>query len=506
MKRIVLIVAMALLLAGCDTKENETEHETIGVSEPTEIEIIDIEDSAIEIDSEDEDDPQFGAMTKQEEAVESDDVSNSAAMSETNGVSEDEGNEQMTGGLPVKGVNENSEVTCGIDVAKYQGTIDWKKVANSGVSYAMVRVGYRTAKDGTIQADTNARFNMQEASANGIKIGAYFFSTAITKEEAVEEADWVANYIAQYPITYPVAYNCEGFTKPDSRQYSLTNSQRTEIARAFLDEIYKKGYTPMFYASKGELENNASWDTVSLENNYKMWVAYYPGEGYDYTKGPSYSGKYCMWQYTESGVIDGIGKKVDINIANFGYSESVSAKDDTAPEVAVADAEALMNFKEVNEVVTAKNKTNLRDIPSQGEDSEVLYTLINPDTAVRTGISDSGWSRLVYGDKVCYAVSSFLTTDTSAPPQQAATKEVAKEPENGIKTKFTDCDDMVTAKQEVNLRTLPSVTNEQSLVVCTLHNGDMVHRTGYNQEYGWSRIEMDGQILYCISSYVFVVQ
>ena len=65
---------------------------------------------------------------------------------------------------------------------------------------------------------------------------------------------------------------------------------------------------------------------------------------------------------------------------------------------------------------------------------------------------------------------------------------------------------MVTAKQEVNLRTLPSVTNEQSLVVCTLHNGDMVHRTGYNQEYGWSRIEMDGQILYCISSYVFVVQ
>ena len=78
---------------------------------------------------------------------------------------------------------------------------------------------------------------MQEAQANGIKIGAYFFSTAITEEEAVQEADWVADYISQYQITYPVAFNCEGFENADSRQYELTQAERTGIAIAFLNNI-----------------------------------------------------------------------------------------------------------------------------------------------------------------------------------------------------------------------------------------------------------------------------
>lgn len=406
---------------------------------------------------------------------------------------------------------ETGEVTYGVDVAKYQGTIDWAKVAASGVQFAMVRVGYRTQSEGKITADTNAKYNMQEASANGIKLGAYFFSTAVSEAEAVEEADWVADYISQYKITYPVAYNCEGFTSSDSRQYSLTQSQRTEIARAFLNEIYNRGYTPMFYAAKNELTGNAAWDTTSLDNTYKMWIAYYPGSNYDYSMGPGYSGAYNMWQYSSAGKIDGISKNVDVNIAYFGYASDSNAKSDVAPETVSADVEALMNFREVNETVTAKNKTNLRDIPSQGEDSTVLVTLENPNTAQRTGISDSGWSRVIYGDKVCYAVSSYLTTDLNAPAQasQAASATPASQDDsgdNGIKTKFTACDDTITAKQEVNLRTLPSVTNEQAQVAYTLHNGETAHRTGYNQEYGWSRVEYNGQVLYCITSYISVVQ
>lgn len=114
----------------------------------------------------------------------------------------------------------------------------------------MIRVGYRTQKTGEIVADTNAKYNMQEAQANGIKIGAYFFSTAVTTDEAVQEADWVADYISQYQITYPVAFNCEGFENADSRQYAMTQSERTDMAIAFLNEIYNRGYTPMFYAAK----------------------------------------------------------------------------------------------------------------------------------------------------------------------------------------------------------------------------------------------------------------
>lgn len=85
--------------------------------------------------------------------------------------------------------NETQEVTLGIDVARYQGTIDWKKVAESGVDFAMIRVGYRELVTGKIVADSNAKYNMQEATKYGIKIGAYFFSTAITREEAIEEAN-----------------------------------------------------------------------------------------------------------------------------------------------------------------------------------------------------------------------------------------------------------------------------------------------------------------------------
>ena len=136
--------------------------------------------------------------------------------------------------------NETREVTIGIDVAKYQGTIDWKKVAESGVDFAMVRVGYRELITGKIVADSNAKYNMQEATKHGIKIGTYFFSTAITREEAIEEANWVADYIAKYQITYPVVYNCEGYEDSENRQYSLNKTQRTDFAMAFLYDWDRK--------------------------------------------------------------------------------------------------------------------------------------------------------------------------------------------------------------------------------------------------------------------------
>lgn len=97
--------------------------------------------------------------------------------------------------------------------------------------------------------DANAKYNMQEAQKKGIKVGVYFFSAAINEAEAVEEADWVADYISKYQITYPVAFDCEGFTDSTSRQYGMSADARTKVVEAFLQEIYEKGYTPMFYAA-----------------------------------------------------------------------------------------------------------------------------------------------------------------------------------------------------------------------------------------------------------------
>ena len=399
------------------------------------------------------------------------------------------------------GEGENENVSVGIDVARYQGVIDWQQVAASGVQFAMIRVGYRTQSGGEICEDSTAKYNMQEATKNGIKIGAYFFSTAVNEAEAKEEADWTADYISQYQITYPVAYNCEGYSSEGSRQFGLDRAARSDAAFAFLDRISERGYTPMFYAAKNEMEGDRDWDVSAISAKYKIWVSQYPQMPFPQTEKSSYSKSHAMWQYTNRGTIPGIPKNVDMNVAYFGYDETAAALNSEAPEEVVANVEALVNFTEVDETVTAKDVVNLRDRPGQGADSVVLGTLANGTTAQRTGISDSGWSRLLIDGQKVYAVSSFLTTDTSyvTPDQTAA--QVPAVPDNGIKTQFASVNESVTAKIEVNLRTLPSVTNPDAAVSATLKYGEWITRTGISDN-GWSRVEYNGQTLYCISSYL----
>ena len=138
---------------------------------------------------------------------------------------------------------ETEETTYGVDVSRYQGTIDWQEVAASGIDFAIVRVGYRDMTEGEIHEERNGRYNLQEANKVGVKLGAYFFSTAVTEEEAIEEARWAADLLDGYPITYPVAYDCEGFSDPESRQYSLTKEERTDIA-VFADQRGTDGHCP----------------------------------------------------------------------------------------------------------------------------------------------------------------------------------------------------------------------------------------------------------------------
>ena len=493
---IVIVLGAVLILKHVTKDDTEAQAEemqdepedTEGIIEAAQIEVVGAADEKEEA-SDDEDavatDPQASVTVESGAAIDVADLVSSSS------------------------VGENTSITYGIDVSKFQGTIDWSQVANSGVNFVMVRAGYRDSTTGEIKADTNAKYNMQEAEKYGIKIGAYFFSTAITTDEAVEEANWVTNYIAKYPITYPVGYNCEGFENNTSRQYGLSKDDRSNIAMAFLNQIYSAGYTPIFYASRNELDQDTKWNTSTIEKTYKIWMAWYNQDTGNIANGPAYDGQCAMWQYTNQGTVAGISKNVDVDVAYFGYNGTETAKDTSAREIASADVEALMKFTDTNETVTAKNKTNLRDKPSQGEDSTVKLTLENGQTATRTGTSSSGWSRVVYDGTTYYAVSSYLTTDLSAPAQtNASAVEEAHVPETpaGFKTKFEDCNETVTAKELVNLRSKPSVTDEDSTVVATLSAGQNAIRTGINNEYGWSRVEYNGQILYCVSSYIKVVE
>ena len=394
--------------------------------------------------------------------------------------------------------NENQNITFGIDVAKYQGTINWEQVASAGVDFVMVRLGYRAQVSGEITADSNAAYNLQQAQRHGIMLGAYFFSTAISEEEAIEEANWVADFIESYPITYPIAYNCEGFNDPDNRQYSLSKRERTDIALAFLKQIEKRGYEAMFYASKNEMTDDAHWQVSRIEDDYKIWVAQYPENPYPETEKSSYEGVHHMWQYTRSGILPGISEPVDVNIAYFGYNNSEEAQsDETVPEAA-ADPEALMPFAEVDQEVTAKSETNLRDIPSQGDDAKVLYTLKNGQIARRIGISDSGWSKVEFEGKIYYAVTSYLTTDVKG---TGAADLSGDTDGDGLETKFRSVSEQVTAKEWVNLRNIPSTTRADATVVGQLTHGDVATRTGISDN-GWSRLDVGGTICYAVSSYL----
>lgn len=387
---------------------------------------------------------------------------------------------------------ETDEITFGIDVAKYQGTIDWKEVAASGIDFAMIRLGYRAMGDGMIKEDSNARYNLQEASRAGIPMGVYFFSTAVSAEEAMEEAAWTATLLSQYPITYPVVYDCEGFMDPESRQYSLTKEERTDIALAFLETIEKLGYEGMFYASKNDMESDARWEVSRIEEEYKIWVAQYPSLPYPDTPASSYSGQHQMWQYSMSGSVPGISQPVDLDVAYFGYDGIEPARNPEPPQEAAPDVTALMDFQTVNESVTAKESTRLRNMPSQDEDSLVLFLLENGEVAQRIAVSSSGWSKLIYNEVVCYAVSSYLTTDLDG----------TGEPDSdGIQTQFKSVDEQVTAKVEVNLRKLPSVEHEEAEVIAKLKNGEFARRIGIS-ENGWSKLEFNGVICYAVSSYL----
>ena len=393
---------------------------------------------------------------------------------------------------------ETDTVTMGIDVARYQGTIDWKEVSQANVDFAMIRVGYRGMMDGEIKPDPNGRYNLQEASKAGIPVGVYFFSTAVTEEEAQEEAAWVAEEISGYPITYPVVYDCENFNDPDSRQYAMSKSQRTDVALSFLKAIEKYGYEGMFYASKGDMELEKSWEVSRIQEDYKIWVAQYPALPYPETKETSYSGIHQMWQYSMEGSVPGIRQPVDLNIAYFGYDGIEPPHSKNTPEEVEADVEAMLDFEEVSDQVTAKEETNLRNIPSQDSDSQVLRTLTNGEIAQRVAVSSNGWSKLLLDGTVYYAVTNYLTTDLAyeAPPEEDYLPS-----ENGIQTQFVAENKLVTAKKMVNLRKLPSVEHEDAVVLDELDNGEIAVCVGISDN-GWSKLEYKGVTCYAVTSYL----
>ncbi|MFI3200452.1 MAG: GH25 family lysozyme [Eubacteriales bacterium] len=196
--------------------------------------------------------------------------------------------------------------TLGIDVSKWNGTINWTAVKNSGVSYVIIRCGYRGYTSGTLIEDPNFKANIEGAIAAGIKVGVYIYSQAINEVEAVQEASMVLDMVSNYRITYPLFIDIE---YSGGRADSISNSQRTAVAKAFCETIQNSGYTAGVYANKDWLTNKMD---ASQLNAYKIWLAQYNTQ-------VTYSGRYDMWQYTDNGTVGGISGNVDLNESYLGY-------------------------------------------------------------------------------------------------------------------------------------------------------------------------------------------
>lgn len=193
--------------------------------------------------------------------------------------------------------------TLGIDVSRWNGTIDWSAVKNSGVNYAIIRCGYRGSSSGALIEDSMFRTNIQGAVNAGIKVGVYFYTQATTEAEAIEEASFVVSMIKNYGLSYPVYLDVE---KSNGRGDAISYDMRTTVCKAFCKTITNSGYSAGIYASKTWFESKFD---VSALTSYKIWLA-------QYATTASYSkSRYDMWQYTAKGSVSGISGDVDMNLS-----------------------------------------------------------------------------------------------------------------------------------------------------------------------------------------------
>lgn len=208
----------------------------------------------------------------------------------------------------------------GIDISKWHQDADWAALKKNGVEFAIVRCGYRGYGTGEMCEDVCYDEHMSGALKQGIPVGLYFYSQAITAKEAVEEADFCIKYAKKYNVKLPLVIDIEyaedsnGFT---GRLYKakLSVAEQTKIAKAFCDRVEEAGYVPMVYASASTLRN--SMDGEALAKEGMIWLAHY-------TTKTSYEAPYQYWQYSDSGKISGVNGNLD---CNFYFTKGSSPTD-----------------------------------------------------------------------------------------------------------------------------------------------------------------------------------
>ena len=208
------------------------------------------------------------------------------------------------------GVKQDN-VTFGIDVSKYQSGLDWNKIKKSGVSFVIIRIGYRGyGAEGKLVKDPMFEEHFTNARNAGLKVGVYFFTQAVNEAEAQEEAEGCNRALNGRTLDYPIFYDTEASTAPGGtgRADGLGVEDRTKCAIAFCERVKELGYKPGVYASTTWYRKRVNYNT--LRSRYTIWNAHY---------GVSSSPIGCdLWQGTEKARINGYSGELDANISYIG--------------------------------------------------------------------------------------------------------------------------------------------------------------------------------------------
>ena len=210
-------------------------------------------------------------------------------------------------GTEIQRLQKVAGAKTGIDVSGHSGVIDWKRVSDAGVEFAIIRAGYRGSVTGCLVEDPYFQENMRGAAANGISVGVYFSTQAVNEVEAVEEASAALELIREYSLDYPVFIDAEG-VGIDGRADGLDADARALVCEAFCRTVENEGYDAGVYGSRYWYTSRMRMDGLQ---DYYIWLA-------EYRSIPRYDGYYHMWQYTSKGTVDGIPGNVNMSVSYMG--------------------------------------------------------------------------------------------------------------------------------------------------------------------------------------------
>lgn len=234
---------------------------------------------------------------------------------------------------------KNSTVMKGIDVSEWNGSINWRKVKSSGVTFAFIRAGGRYYGSGAYFVDSKFAENVKNATAAGIDVGAYFYSQAINATEARQEAAYTLNIVSSYNLTLPIVmdyeYAWEGGLTGRLYNAHLSKSAATTVINTFCSTVEASGYVGMLYASKSVITDDMK--ITSINNKYPIWNAQYnDSDTLTYTDNGLTSGKkytYMVRGYHKLNTGTVYGAYSQEYSCTATYAEAVTASTDPEPPI-----------------------------------------------------------------------------------------------------------------------------------------------------------------------------